>query len=80
MKIPTNSTDIRLIFLRAENESGKSIDEATGSWGEHYFWRSINLDEAGSAMFATVAIVPNVHFDFIVKPRIVNQVIAPPKN
>jgi hypothetical protein len=77
MSIPTNYTNSRLIFLHANGKNGNPIGEVSGSWGQHSFWRSMNLNAAGSEMTVTVGIVPNVHFDFTVKPRLVDHVRVP---
>jgi hypothetical protein len=77
MSIPTNYTESRLIFLHANGKNGNPIGESSGSWGQYSFWRSMNLSAAGSEMTATVGIVPNIHFDFTIKPRLVDQITVP---
>jgi len=63
--------DLRLVFAGARNSSGKDLYDGAGSWSQHEFWKSLNLDGAESSIDATFAIVPNVHVTYFVQPRTV---------
>ena len=65
--------DLRLVFAGARNSSGKDLHDGTGSWSQHEFWKSLNLDDGESSVDATFAIVPNVHVTYFVQPRTVSS-------
>lgn len=71
--IPTNATHLRVLFVRARDEEGRDLDRTTGSWGQHGFWRALNLSEPGDVIEATIAIVPNVHATYLTRPTLVRS-------
>jgi hypothetical protein len=79
MNMPTNLTNLRLLFLDAQNQSGHSVQEFTGSWGQHIFWRSIDLEKARPSMSVSVAIVDDFDFEFIAKPELLEEIAPPTK-
>jgi hypothetical protein len=78
MKMPTNLTNLRLRFLDARNQSGNSVQEFTGSWGQHHFLRSIDLEKARPSMSVSLAVADDFEFEFTVKPQLLEE-IAPQK-
>jgi hypothetical protein len=72
----TNRPDLRLNFLRAQDQAGKDIKEGSGSWGQFNFYRRINLPQAGGEVVETFAIGKNIPVEFVIKPHL----ISPPAN
>jgi hypothetical protein len=68
VSIPTNAVNSRLLFLDATNNVGNSIKESPGSWGQHSFWQKLKLEPHTTTVLARVAIVPDLAFEFTVKP------------
>jgi len=69
--MPTNITNRRLLFIKARNAEGRDLNRRTGSWAQFQFWRMLDLSEAGDAVEATVAVVPNVHATYLIQPKLV---------
>jgi hypothetical protein len=69
VSIPTNSVNSRLLFLGARNDLGESIEPAFGSSEQHSFFQPmLNLMSTTSNIVGKIAIVPDVPFEFTVKP------------
>jgi hypothetical protein len=68
MNMPTNLTNLRLLFRDAQNQSGDSVLRIhglfTGSSGQHSFWRSVDLEKARPSMSVSVAVVDDFEFEF----------------
>jgi len=80
VQIPTNRTDLALRFVSAENLQGANIDQLSGSWNQHGFWRSMDLSAANGDMRATIALVKNVHLQFYLQPRLITREDPPSQN
>lgn len=59
----------RLTFVQATDPKGNRLDESSGSWSQHSFWRSIRVAQAGGIIEATVAIHTNRPVEFFVQPN-----------
>ena len=68
--LATNRTDLRLSFVRAEDETGQNIADWTGSWSQFRFRRLIRTPPAGGVVVATFAISKNVPVEFTIQPRL----------
>jgi hypothetical protein len=69
--MPTNITNMRLLFIKARNGEGRDLNRWAGSWAQFHFWRMLDLSQAGDAVEATVAVVPNVHATYLIQPKLV---------
>jgi hypothetical protein len=76
----TNAPDLRLAFVGAWNEEGKSIAEHGGSWGQFRFWKMLSLPSLrssippppGAKIIATIAISRNVPLECVIQPRLID--------
>jgi RNA polymerase sigma factor (sigma-70 family) len=69
VEMRTNAADLRLLFVTARDAGGRDLNRESGNWGQYSFWRSLDLAQAGDSIEATIAIVPNVHVSYLVRPR-----------
>jgi hypothetical protein len=74
----TNRTDLRLNFLRAEDQTGKNIATGSGNWGQFRFFRLIDMPQPGGEVVETFAIGRNIPVEFVIQPRLLAP--APTRN
>jgi hypothetical protein len=77
MRIPENTKGRRLVLVDAFNETGESVKEWTGSWGQNGFMKAIDTSKVKSNLTVTVAIVRDIEFEFIVQPVLVQELTPP---
>jgi hypothetical protein len=70
-EIPTNRTDLALVFVGAEDKFYKRGYGRGGNWGQYHFWWDIDVSSGAKSVRATVAVVPNVHVTFYAQPQLV---------
>jgi hypothetical protein len=84
-EIPTNAANLRLLFVSARDADGRDLNRQTGSWGQHRFWRALDLSQfrkafalsqPDDAVAATIAIVPNVHASYLIQPKLIRSARA----
>jgi len=68
----TNRTDLRLNFLRAQDQAGKDVNGDAASWGQFNFFRRINRPPDGGEVVETFAIGKNIPVEFVVQPRLIS--------
>jgi hypothetical protein len=69
----TNRSDLRVLFVSANDREGRNLDGTSGSWNQGRFWRTLRLDRTTQSVEATIAIVPNVHVTYFVQPKFVRD-------
>jgi hypothetical protein len=73
VQLTNRAPQLRLTFIKAEDDAGNNLAEHTGSWGQHGFWKMLKLRHAGSPspmqVHATVAIDENYETEFMLQPR-----------
>jgi len=73
VELTNKSAQTRLTFTKAVDDRGTNLDHGTGSWGQHRFWRMLNLERPATAkpvrVHATVAIHENYEAEFVLQPR-----------
>ena len=74
----TNRTDLRLNFLRAEDQTGKNIATGSGNWGQFRFFKLIEMPRDVVEVVETFAIGKNIPVEFVIKPRLLSP--PPTKN
>jgi hypothetical protein len=62
--------DRRLSFVRAVDDAGTDLNDFSGSWGQHSFWKSLKTPSS-SQVHATVAIHRDYPAEFTLQPRYV---------
>ncbi|MEW6304614.1 MAG: hypothetical protein AB1705_14155 [Verrucomicrobiota bacterium] len=68
VELPDKPPTKRVTFVHALNQKGDRIDEITGSWGQHRFWRSLRVTSKDTDVTATIAIHDEYRFEFFVQP------------
>jgi hypothetical protein len=70
VELPDAPADWRLTFVGARDADGSDLNERSGSWSQHRFWRLLKVrDSKGMKVHATVAIHPNYPATFTLQPR-----------
>ncbi len=70
VELPTKPPQFRLSFVRAVDDEGKDLNDISGSWRQHGFWRSLSVRSQNQVnVRATVAIHPNYPASFTLQPR-----------
>ena len=75
VELMSKDSDVRLTFVSATDDSGADLDDSSGSWGQHSFWKSLKLRNTSKPVQikATVAIHPNFTNEVILQPRFVSR-------
>lgn len=64
--------NVRITFVDARDEEGNNLDNWSGSFGQHFFWKSLKLSKP-TTVRATVAIRENykaeITFGLVLKER-----------
>jgi hypothetical protein len=65
---------VRLSFVSAVDENAHDLDDRSGSWGQHIFWRSLKVGRwfpgpTPKRAKVTVAIRPDYEAEFTLRPR-----------
>jgi hypothetical protein len=68
VELASKPADRRVTFVSAFDDDGTNLDDQSGSWGQHQFWRSLKLP-APVQVHATVAIHPDYPAEFTLQPR-----------
>ncbi len=63
---------MRLSFVSAADAEGVDLKEFGGSWGQHLFWKFLNLTKP-TQVYATVAIRPETEVEFTLEPKYERQ-------
>jgi len=73
VELTNQPAPLRLTFVQAVDDEGANLDDRTGSWGQHSFWRSLKLPRTSIpkavTVHATVAIHENYDTEFLLQPR-----------
>ena len=73
VELTNKPSHLRLTFLKAEDDKGTNLDDRTGSWGQHRFWKMLKLERTATPkpvrVHATVAIHENYDAEFLLQPR-----------
>jgi hypothetical protein len=68
--LPGKPPHLRLSFVKALNDDGKDLNQFTGSWTQHDFWKMLSMRSQKQVnVRATVAIHPNYPATFTLQPR-----------
>jgi hypothetical protein len=76
VELVSKPPETRLTFVKAVDDTGNSLDNWTGSWGQHSFWKSLKLSNP-IQVHATVAVHPNYPIGFTFLPRYERAVERP---
>ncbi|HUR45599.1 MAG TPA: hypothetical protein VMZ27_06915 [Candidatus Saccharimonadales bacterium] len=68
VELTTKPEDTRLTFVSAKDDAGNNIDNRSGSWSQHSFWRSVQIT-GPTAVHVVVAIRRNYRAEITVQPR-----------
>jgi hypothetical protein len=64
---------LRLTLISAVDDKGTNLDNWTGSWDQHRFWKMLKLERTATLkavrIHATVAIHENYDAEFMLQPR-----------
>lgn len=79
--IPTNHSEVALVFVGAKNSEGEALTNPAGNWnqfqfrnGDFMFTRDgVLYGNVGVPSTMTVAIVPNIHTTFYAQPSVVTN-------
>jgi hypothetical protein len=73
VELTNNPAHLRLTLLSAVDDEGRNLDNWTGSWDQHRFWKMLKLERTAPPkpvrIHATVAIHANHEAEFMLKPR-----------
>jgi hypothetical protein len=70
VELPGQPAAWRLTFVEARDAEGNDLNDRSGSWRQHGFWRLLKVRSSkGMKVSATVAIHPNYPATFILQPR-----------
>jgi hypothetical protein len=71
VELPTKPANNRLTFVSAVDDKGSDMDDRTGSWSQHSFWRSLKSFRLSSPtpIRVTIAILTNYPVEFTLDPR-----------
>jgi hypothetical protein len=72
-EIPTNRTDVALVFVSAEDYFYKRGYGRGGNWSQHHFWKEIDFPSGAKSVRATIAVVPNIHVTFYTQPQLITN-------
>ena len=68
VELPGKPEDLRLTFVEAFDDDGNNLDNRSGSFLQHHFWRYLKL-ERPTKVHAVVALRRNYKAEFIIQPR-----------
>jgi len=68
VELMNKQAETRLTFVKAVDDAGNDLDNWSGSWGQHSFWKSLKSSNS-VRVHATVAIHPNYPVGFTLMPR-----------
>ena len=73
VELTNKPASLRLTFIKAVDDDGTNLDDWSGSWGQHGFWKKLKLARTATPkpvrVRATVAIHENYETEFILQPR-----------
>jgi hypothetical protein len=70
VQIPSKPPHLRLTFVSAFDDEGRNINEGSGSWSQHSFWKLLKVRSNKQMIInATIAIQPNHPASFTLQPR-----------
>jgi hypothetical protein len=70
VELPSKPPHLRLTFVSAFDDVGQNVNEGSGSWGQHSFWKLLKVrHNKGMNVTATIAIHPNYPATFTLQPR-----------
>jgi hypothetical protein len=67
MELTNEPPNVVMSLVRVEDGKGQNLDDRTGSWGQHMFWRRLELQRP-TVVYVTVAIRPLHEVEFTLKP------------
>jgi hypothetical protein len=68
VELPGKPEDLRLTFVEAFDDDGNNLDNRSGSFGQHLFWRYLKVQKP-TRVHAVVALRRNYKAEFIIQPR-----------
>jgi hypothetical protein len=68
VELTNEPSQTRLTFVSAFDDQGTNVYGGSGSWGEHSFWRNLNLSKS-TQVRVTVAIHRDYEAEFTLMPR-----------
>jgi hypothetical protein len=73
VQLTSKPAGVRLSFVSAVDGDGNNLDDWSGSWGQHSFWKSLKVRSLTGpppgGVHATVAIRPEYEIEFTLRPR-----------
>ena len=77
VELTNKPAGVRLSFVSAVDDQGNNLDDWSGSWGQHSFWKSLKVmnwligpgQRRAGEVHATVAIRPEYEIEFTLRPR-----------
>src|SRR3954471_7338799 len=68
VELPDKPEDLRLTFAEAFDDDGNNLDNRSGSFGQHLFWRYLKVQKTTN-IHVTVALRSNYKAEFTIQPR-----------
>ena len=68
VELRTKPEDTRLTFVEARDDDGLNLNNSSGSFGQHLFWRYLKLERPAN-VHVVVAIRRNYQAEFVTQPR-----------
>jgi len=69
VELTSKPADMILSFVSAEDDAGTNLDDWSGSWSQHSFWKKLKLSKPVTVR-ATVAVRPFYPVRFTLQPRL----------